>query len=230
MPSRSVSLVRNAIVISPPRLFPAGSIARNLQGRLPARLFCLFLQAKNRPEVLLRRGVGGRLRHGPIAAVEGALLVAPGGALGLVDLPVVIGVDAVEAFAEAAVAVGFGQVGEPIVIGFDLFEPGFLPRREIGSRHSWAASSLRRRSLKLSRQSRYCSKVIGSSSCGGWAAGGAAGCAASPGSHSVAAIAAEAARRVHFIRFLPGCPVYSSRMRTNREYKLLRDEGDYILD
>ena len=40
----------------------------------------------------------------------------PGGALGLVDLPVMIGVDSVEALAEAPVAIGLGETGEPIVM------------------------------------------------------------------------------------------------------------------
>src|SRR5712691_1627493 len=79
----------------------------------------------------MRRGFGG-LPRAAVAVVEGALLVAPGGALGRVDLPVVIGVDAVEAFVEPAVAVSFGEAGEPVVIGLHLFESGLLPRREIG--------------------------------------------------------------------------------------------------
>ena len=88
--------------------------------------------AKDRPVgVLLRRGFGRLLRCGPIAAVKGALLVAPRGALGLIDRAIVIGVDAVEALAEAAVAVGRGQAGEPVVVGLDPIEPGLLLRREI---------------------------------------------------------------------------------------------------
>src|SRR6266705_612405 len=54
--------------------------------------------------------------------------------------------------------------------------------------------------MKASRQSRYCSKVIGSPP----APTGAAGWAAWPGSDRVAAIAADAARRVHRIGFPPG--------------------------
>src|ERR1700675_3408596 len=88
----------------------------------------------------MRRGFGGMLRRrfsrrtlGPIAVIERPLPVAPGAALGLVDLPVVIGVDPVEAFAEAAVALGGGQAGEPVEIGLAAFEPGFLQGRKIGS-------------------------------------------------------------------------------------------------
>ena len=47
-----------------------------------------------------RCGCGG----GAVAAIERALLVAPLAALGLVDRAVVVGVDALEAFLEAAVA------------------------------------------------------------------------------------------------------------------------------
>src|SRR5258708_19221712 len=97
----------------------------------PGLRFRLLLQAKNRSERpvvdLMRRGFGG-LPGAAVAVVEGALLVAPGGALGWIDLPVVIGVDAVEAVAEAAVAVSFGQAGGPVVKGPHPFEPPlFLP-------------------------------------------------------------------------------------------------------
>src|SRR5580700_11716281 len=73
-----------------------------------------------------------RLSRGRVAAIEGALLLPPGGALALIDLAVVIGVDLVEPFAEAAVAVGFGKAGKPIVIRLDLFEPRFLSGLQIG--------------------------------------------------------------------------------------------------
>src|SRR5207248_2794976 len=66
-----------------------------------------------------------------VAVVEGSLPVVPGGALGRVDLPVVIGVDAVEALVEAAVAVGFGEPREPVVISLHLFETGLALRREV---------------------------------------------------------------------------------------------------
>src|ERR1700676_2915154 len=88
---------------------------------------------------LFRRGFERRPRRRfgdrglrPIAVIERALAVAPGRALALVDLPVVIGVDTVEAFAEVAVAVRAGQFGEPVVVGFGVFEPGFLCGREAG--------------------------------------------------------------------------------------------------
>src|SRR6266851_8825807 len=88
----------------------------------------------------MRRGFGRMLRRRfsrrtlrPIAVIKRTLPVAPGAALGLVDLPVVIGVDPVEAFAEAAVAFGGGQAGEPVEIGLAVFEPGFLCGREVGS-------------------------------------------------------------------------------------------------
>src|SRR5438270_2930394 len=66
------------------------------------------------------------------AAIKGALLVAPGGALAGVDRAVVIGVDLVEAGAESVVAVGRRQPGEPVIIGFDLLQPGALARLQIG--------------------------------------------------------------------------------------------------
>src|SRR5260370_25891896 len=97
----------------------------------PGLRFRLLLQAKNRSERpvvdLMRRGFGG-LSGAAVAVVEGALLVAPGGALGWIDLPVVIGVDAVEAVAEAAGAVNFGQAGEPPAIAPPLFQPPVLLR------------------------------------------------------------------------------------------------------
>jgi hypothetical protein len=100
----------------------------------PTLLFRLFLLVKNRSTRLLRCGFGGLRRRGPVAAVDGALLVAPGGALGLIDRSVVIGVDAIKAFAEALVAVGFGQAGEPVVIGLTCpaalsAAPGDRPQR-----------------------------------------------------------------------------------------------------
>jgi hypothetical protein len=67
------------------------------------------------PLLPCRGGLGG----GAIAPVEGALLVMPGGAFGMINLAVMVGVDPVETLAEAAVAVGLGEPGEPIVIGFD---------------------------------------------------------------------------------------------------------------
>src|SRR5258708_16435894 len=78
------------------------------------------------------RGFGGLSRGRPVTVVEGALLVAPRGALGRIDLAVVIGVDAVEAFMEAAVAVRFRGAGEPVVIGLYLFDPGFSRPGKIG--------------------------------------------------------------------------------------------------
>src|SRR5260370_14642717 len=95
----------------------------------PGLRFRLLLQAKNRSERpvvgLMRRGFGG-LPGAAIAVVEGALLVAPGGALGWIDLPVVIGVDAVEAVAEAGGARRFGLAGRPFVIGLSRCAPGFF--------------------------------------------------------------------------------------------------------
>src|SRR5205085_8274424 len=58
---------------------------------------------------------------------KGLLLVVPGGAFGMVDRAVMVGVDLVEALAEPAVAVGFGKSGEPIVIRLGLFNPRPLP-------------------------------------------------------------------------------------------------------
>jgi hypothetical protein len=69
-----------------------------------------------------------------VVLVEGALLIVPRGAFGRVDLAVMIGVDAVEAFAKAMVAIGFGQTGEPLVIGLGLLQSGLLARLEIGRR------------------------------------------------------------------------------------------------
>ena len=56
----------------------------------------------------------------------------PRGAFGVVDRAVVIGVDLIEARAEPAVAVGLWEAGEPVIIGLSLFEPGPLPRLQIG--------------------------------------------------------------------------------------------------
>src|SRR5437588_117546 len=112
-----------------PRLVLAANIACASAG-CRHLLFHLLLQAKNRL-ASMRRGFG--LSQGrTVAVVEGALLVAPAGTLGRIDLSVVIGVDAVEAFVEAAVAVGFGEARKPVVIGLHLFESGFSLRREIG--------------------------------------------------------------------------------------------------
>jgi hypothetical protein len=62
--------------------------------------------------------------------------------------------------------------------------------------------------VKLSRQSRYSSKLIASPEVAeAVEVAGAAGCAASPGSHSVTAIAVEAAKTTHFIGIPSlGCP------------------------
>src|SRR5260370_40311930 len=91
----------------------------------PGLRFRLLLQAKNRSERpvvgLMRRGFGG-LPGAAVAVVEGARLVAPGGALGWIDLPVVIGVDAVEAVAEAAVRGSLWRAGGAVGIGRHLFE------------------------------------------------------------------------------------------------------------
>src|SRR5207249_10494601 len=71
-------------------------------------------------------------RGGAAAAIKGLLLIVPSSALGMIDRAVMIGVDLVEARAEAAVAIGLGQPGEPIVIRFRLLEPGALARLKIG--------------------------------------------------------------------------------------------------
>src|SRR5260370_33178462 len=100
----------------------------------PAHLFRLLIQAKYRRDARLRlsrRSCGARVRGRAVAPVEGALLVMPGGALAGIDPPVVIGVDPVEALAEAAVALGFGETREPVVIRLNLFEPGLARRRQI---------------------------------------------------------------------------------------------------
>src|SRR5712692_6609078 len=92
-----------------------------------ARLFRLLIQAKYRRDARLglsRRFFGGRVRRRPVAPIEDALLVAPGGAFAGIDPPVVIGIDPIEALAEAAVTIGLGQGGEPVVIGLDLLQPG----------------------------------------------------------------------------------------------------------
>src|SRR5260370_36223898 len=103
----------------------------------PGLRFRLLLQAKNRSERpvvgLMRRGFGG-LPGAAIAVVEGALLVAPGGALGWIDLPVVIGVDAVEAVAEAAVPGKIGRAGQPVGIRLHLLAPRILVWRGVGGR------------------------------------------------------------------------------------------------
>src|SRR5437764_10960581 len=64
-----------------------------------------------------RGGVGG---DGAAAAVEGPLLVVPGGALSGIDDAVMVRVDLVEALAEAAVALGVGESGEPVVVRLRL--------------------------------------------------------------------------------------------------------------
>src|SRR5437588_9447693 len=82
----------------------------------------------------LARGGGFGGAAAAAAAIKAALLVAPGGALAGVDRAVVVGVDLVEAGAEAVVAVGRRQPGEPVIIGLDLLEPGALARLQIGGR------------------------------------------------------------------------------------------------
>src|SRR5262249_48119425 len=84
-------------------------------------------------------------RRDAVAVGKGPLLVAPGGALGGVDLAVMIGVDAVKALAEAGVAISLRETGEPVVIRLDLREPGLARRRQIAGRQlyrQFAASSL----------------------------------------------------------------------------------------
>src|ERR1041384_8358489 len=77
-----------------------------------------------------------------VAAVEGALLLPPGGALAGVDLAVVVGVDLVETLAEAAVALGLRQPGHPIVIGLHLLEPCLLAGRLVGGRELYGVLRL----------------------------------------------------------------------------------------
>src|SRR3954469_1734123 len=78
-----------------------------------------------------------RLRRRPvsrprIAVVESPLLLPPSGALGGVELAVVIGVDLRKLLAGAAVTVACRQPGHPVVIGLGLFEPRLLSGRQIG--------------------------------------------------------------------------------------------------
>src|SRR5215472_14121184 len=90
----------------------------------PCSQFCLVRLAG-------RGGLGG---NGAAAAVKGALLVVPSGALGGIDDAVVVGVDLVEALAEAAVTLGLGEPGKPVVVRLGLFKPGTLALRQIGGR------------------------------------------------------------------------------------------------
>src|SRR5205823_223513 len=106
-----------------------------LQGRSTMQAARLLLHGEIRIKPLnslARRAGDGRLGGAAATAVEGALLVVPGGALARVDRAVVIGVDLVEALAEAAVTIGCRQPGEPVEIGLGLFEPGPLTRLQIG--------------------------------------------------------------------------------------------------
>src|SRR5688500_10997326 len=80
------------------------------------------------------------------------------------------------------------------------------------------SSSLRRRSVNSTRQSRYCSKVIASS-----ASGRGAGCAASPGSQDTAATPATATNSIHFIGIPPGFEHVV--VRTKQEYNLSQVES-----
>ena len=56
----------------------------------------------------------------------------PGSAFGMIDRAVMVSVDSVEALAEAAVAVGLREPGEPVIVRLDLLEPGALARLQIG--------------------------------------------------------------------------------------------------
>src|SRR5258707_3900581 len=90
-------------------------------------LFQLIIEVKNRwagrsARSLMRPRLGLR-RLAPrrrVAAIEGALLLPPGGTLALIDLAVMIDVDLIKTLPEAAVAVGFGKAGQPVVIGLYL--------------------------------------------------------------------------------------------------------------
>src|SRR5438552_17595452 len=68
-----------------------------------------------------RGGLGG---DGAAAAVEGPLLVVPGGAPSGNDDAVMVRVEPVAALAEAAVAARVGASGDPVVVRHRLVEPG----------------------------------------------------------------------------------------------------------
>ena len=125
----------------------------------------------------------------------------------MIDRAVMIGVDLVEARAEAAVAIGLRQPGEPIIVRFRLFQPGPLARLQIGGgqlRGELGLAALDKAQPPVA----VLLKVIGSSAAAGraaaWVSLGAAGCAAWLGSPRPAAITAEAARSIHFIGFSRG--------------------------
>src|SRR5260370_10768035 len=102
-----------------------------LRGR---RLFCLFLHRGRRGnslDPLACLAGGGGFGGAVAAAVEGALLVAPGGAFAGVDRAVMIDVDLVEPLAEAAVAIGRPQPGGPIVVSPCLRPPACPARPPI---------------------------------------------------------------------------------------------------